>query len=101
MKTLKIMTTGFLIAGLVMLFAWPWAVGKRPIDKPHSEIEKKDLARYGIRALTYFTLTTCTFLAAATGAVLIIRRTRREFVDNEIKIVRGLVEGSLKDHERE
>ena len=100
MRWLKIVTTGLLVAGLGLLIAWPWIVGPRPVGAAKTEAERKELARYGLKALSYFAVTTSAFLGAAAGAVLIIRRTRREFVDHEKQIVRGLVEGSLKDHER-
>jgi hypothetical protein len=40
------------------------------------------------------------FLSAAFGAVLIMRRNRREFVLEAKQNVRDLIEGSLKDHEK-
>ncbi|MBL8060296.1 MAG: hypothetical protein JNK63_06230 [Chthonomonas sp.] len=93
---LNVVTTSLLIFGVLLLLCWPIALGGRPSpDAPRAE-----LANWGARALTYFLLTSMAFLSAAFGAVLIMRRNRREFLVEAKQNVRDLIEGSLKDHEK-
>lgn len=91
---LKIATTISLICGIALLVAWPFVVGERPGDVA----TKKELARYGIRLLTYFGVTTFVFLMTALLAVLLVRQTRREFVEDVKENVDDLVQGTLSDH---
>lgn len=93
---LNVVTTSLLIFGVLLLLCWPLALGGRPSP----EAPRAELANWGARALTYFLLTSMSFLAAAFGAVLIMRRNRREFLIEAKRNVRDLIEGSLQDHDK-
>jgi len=60
----------------------------------------KELARYAIRVLCYVGATSTSFLLAALFASLAVRQAKREFLEAEKQNLRGLVEGSLRDHEK-
>ncbi len=92
---LKFITTASLILGLALLLAWPLVVGPRPVNP-----NKKELARYGIRAIAYFGVTASTFVCTAVFAWLVLRQTRREYVDQAKTNLQSLIEGALQDHER-
>ena len=96
MRGLKIATTTGLLLGLCMLIGWPLIVG----PKPAIGVDRKVLAQYGVKLLTYFGLTALVFVAVAFMAWLLVRQTRKMYVEDAKKNIRGLVEGSLKDHER-
>jgi len=93
---LKVLTTAFVLAGLALLILWPWLVGPRP----DASAGRLALASYGQRLLMYFGVTALTWLGAAFCAWLLIRQTRREYLESLHKNVQSLIEGSLRDHER-
>lgn len=95
MRALKLWTTVAFVFGIVLLLISPWVIGPRPVDPTRQE-----LARYGVRALTYFGVTCIAFLGAATGAMLIARRMRREAREERMGAIKELIEGSLRDHKR-
>lgn len=79
-----------------MLLSWVRFVGPRP----PSDAPKKVLAQYGVHLLTYFGITCLLFLLAAIFAVLIIRHTRRQYVEEMRGNYDELIEGTLHDHAR-
>ncbi|MBV6458002.1 MAG: hypothetical protein HONBIEJF_01124 [Fimbriimonadaceae bacterium] len=91
---LKIWTTAFFLTGVVLLVGWPWIVGPKPADTA----TKQELARYGLRVLMYFGLTATVFLVTAILALLVMRRTRKEFLEESGKNLQGLIESTLEDH---
>lgn len=93
---LKVLTSGFLAAGVAMLLFWVKLIG----PKPAKGATDKQLAEYGIRLLTYFGVTCILFLATAICAILLIRRARREFLEDMRGNYEDLVEGTLQDHGR-
>lgn len=93
---LKLVTTILLVLGLAMLMAWPLLWGGRPgPDAP-----KKELAEFSLRFLLYFAATALVFLATAVCALLLVRRAREEYAEQAGKNLRGLIEGTLRDHGR-
>lgn len=91
---LKIWTTACFLTGIVLLVGWPWIVGAKPSDTA----TKQDLARYGLRVLMYFGLTATIFLVTAILALIVMRRTRQEFLEESGKNLQGLIESTLEDH---
>lgn len=91
---LKIWTTACFLTGTALLVGWPWIVGA----KPEENAVKQELARYGIRVLMYFGLTATVFLVTAILALLVMRRTRQEFLEESGKNLQGLIESTLEDH---
>lgn len=92
---LKVLTTALVICGLVMVFAIPYMLGQRP-----ETTDKLELAQYGTRVLLFFGLTCFVWIGAAFCSVLLMRRARVEFLEDQGDNIKGLIEGTLKDHER-
>ncbi len=92
---LKVLTSAFVICGLVMVFAMPYVLGQKPPDA-----EKLELANYGARVLLYFGLTCFVWIGAAACSVILLRRTRLEFLEEQGDNIKSLVEATLHDHER-
>lgn len=93
---LKIATTVLFVIGLAMLMAWPLVWRGRPAP----EAPPKELAEFSLRFLIYFALTALVFLSSAICALLLVRRAREEFAEQAGKNLRGLIEGTLRDHGR-
>lgn len=91
---LKIATTACLIFGLILLLSWPWWVGAKPDD----DASRQDLARYGLRMLSYFGVTSLTFIAAAVLALFVARQTKDAYRTEAMSNLKDLVEGSIEDH---
>ena len=92
---LKVITTALVLTGIAMLIGFPFLTGNRPTEGSDAE-----LARYGARLLAYFGVTCIAWLGAAVCAIILVRRTRKEFAESQKEIMRGLVEGTLRDHGR-
>lgn len=93
---LKILTSTLFIAGILMLLAWPLVMA----DRPNPDAARKVLAAFGLKMLIYFGATAITFLATAICALLLVRRAKLEFRDQASENLRGLIEGTLRDHGR-
>jgi len=94
---LKVLTTTLLIAGVVLLLVWPFVFNGRP-RATASRLEK---AQWGQRVLVYFGVTAGTWLATAFSAMMLARQTQRQFLTDERDNLKGLIEGTLRDHGRE
>jgi hypothetical protein len=92
---LKVLTTAFVVCGLVMVFMVPYVLDQRPVDGT-----KLELARFGTSVLLYFGLTCFVWIGAAICSVVLLRRARVEFLGEQGENIKGLIEGTLKDHER-
>lgn len=92
---LKILTTAFVVCGLALLFAMPALVGSKPGGE-----DKLELAQYGTRLLTYFVVTSAVWIGAAVGAIMVARRARLKYLEEQRENLTGLIEGALRDHER-
>jgi hypothetical protein len=96
---LKFLTTGFLILGMALMFAYPFVIGPRPTPAPSPESGlDKELARWATRSLAMVGVICMVLLVAALCAVLLIRQNKRKYLDEHSAMVRDLVEGSLNDH---
>lgn len=93
---LKVLTTTLLIAGLLLMLAWPIAVG----TKPKPEASNRAKAVWGQRVIFYFGVTSSIWLSTAMSALLLARQSRRQFLDQERDNLKSLIEGTLKDHDR-
>lgn len=92
---LKVLTTAFVVCGLALVLAMPTLVGARPPDE-----DQLALAQYGTRLLTFFTFTSMVWIGAAVSAVVLARRTRMEYLEQQHHNLASLIEGTLRDHER-
>ena len=93
MRFLKVFTTAVFLVGLLALASWPWFVGPRP-----EAGQPRALQMYGMRMLILFAVSAGSFVGAAFGAWLIMRRQRAEYSKGLTKNIRDLIEGSLDDH---
>ena len=91
----KVVTTALVLLGLAMVAALPFVLRERPTDG-----DQAALAKYGAWLLTYFGATCLIWLSAALGAVLVMRNARRQLVEEQKENLRGMIEGTLHDHER-
>ena len=91
---LKVITTTLVITGLVLLLTIPFLMASKPVDGTD-----KELAEYSVKILLVFGATCISWLAAAISSVFLLRRTRKEFSANQKENMKGLIEGTLRDHE--
>ena len=93
---LKVVTTAFVVIGLLLLIGWPFFLGERPGD----EATRLARAEFASRLLIYFAVTCFVWLSAAFCAVMLMRQTRKEFLEEERDNVKELIEGMRKDHQQ-
>lgn len=91
---LKIVTAILMLFGVVMMFATPWVVGKKP-DGPRAAI-----ADYALRFGLHVILLILVFSTTAVLAYIVARRQQEAFRAESLKNLKDLVEGTLKDHGR-
>lgn len=87
MRILRILTTLFVLIGLGLLFSYPWVVGKRPPDT--ATVEMKQL--YATRLAVYVSSVLITWFVAATSAILMVRRLRREYQEKSLENLANLI----------
>jgi hypothetical protein len=91
---LKVFVTGCVIAEFLLFLTAPLILG----DKPGDEATKKEKANYGVKMLSLFGGAGIICVMAAGGAVILMRRTKQEYLEEQAENLKELVEGSLKDH---
>jgi len=99
MQRLKIITTLFVVMGIAMIASYPWTVGSIPVETASNE-EKKI---YLIKMVIFVTVVLLTWLAAATSALLMIRRIRVEYLEQTERHLQELLSSRPpnKNDERE
>ncbi|HWP30946.1 MAG TPA: hypothetical protein VNK96_04355 [Fimbriimonadales bacterium] len=99
MQRLKIITTIFVVLGIAMIVSYPWTVGSIPVETATNE-EKKI---YLIKMVIFVTVVLLTWLAAATSALLMIRRIRMEYLEQSEQHLQELLSSRppKKNNERE
>lgn len=93
---LKVLTTTLVVAGLLLMLAWPLVAGSSP-GKAATRAER---VYWGRKLLIYFTVTASVWVCVAGSAVMLARQTRREFLKAERDNLQALIEGTLRDHGR-
>lgn len=93
---LKVVTTVFVVLGLLVLLSWPLFVGERP-GADASQLER---ARFATRLLIYFAVACFVWLAAAMSSVFLMRQTKKEFIEEERENVQELIEGMREAHQK-
>ena len=63
---LKVLTTTLLISGILLMLAWPIAVGMKPGPKA----PRREVALWGQRIIIYFGVTSSVWLSTAMSAVV-------------------------------
>jgi len=91
---LKWATTVCLVFGILLMFSWPFFLGPRP---PRNA-PKLELAEYAQKYLLLFGITAFVFLLTAVFALLLVRQTRRDYLEQTRVNLQELVEGTLRDH---
>ncbi len=91
---LKILTTGSLLLGVALLFAWPFLIGPRP----PKTAPKLELAHYAEKYLIFFGITAIVFVMTAFFAWLLARQMRVQYLEQTKENLESLVEGTLQDH---
>lgn len=95
MRTAKLLTTSCVVAGLLLLVIWPFAL--RP---PAADAGRQALAQHGIRNLAYFGFVCFVWLGAASSAVWLAKLQLKQFKEQEAENLKSLIEGSLRDHQK-
>ncbi|MCH7904698.1 MAG: hypothetical protein IH944_09065 [Armatimonadetes bacterium] len=93
---LKVLTTTFFLFGILLLVAWPFVIG----PQPDAELGKNVLADYAVKMAFYILVLSVAWMGAAVCAWLLTRKLRKELAGRRTENMRGLVEGTLKDHGR-
>jgi hypothetical protein len=92
---LKVLTTALVVCGFAMVLAIPFMLGQKPEGG-----DQLELARFGARVLLFFGLTCIVWIAAAVCAIVLARRARTEFLQDQGENIKSLIEGTLHDHGR-
>jgi hypothetical protein len=92
---LKIVTSTFLIAGLLLLAGWPWLVGPMPRA---SEAGKRAVQEYAVRFGIYIIVVLLIWAVTAILAMMVARQARQAFRNEAMENFQHLMEETLKDH---
>lgn len=92
---LKILTTAFVVTGVALILFLPVLMGQRPVHGTD-----KELANFGLRMLTYFGVSCAVWIGAAVCSVLLARKVRLQYLEEQRENVQELVKGTMKDHGR-
>jgi uncharacterized membrane protein (DUF485 family) len=92
---LRVVTTVLMIAGLVLVFSFPWLVGPRP-----ESASARDLESYTVRFGVYVMSLLILFFTTMVMAFIAIRRAQAEFRETSLQNMQELVEGTLRDHQQ-
>lgn len=93
---LRIFTTAMLAACALMLLFWQSLVGERPGSAAPLEVNKA----YAIKFAMTMGVLVLFLVLSGVGAILILRRTAREYREQQMHNMRELVEATLSDHQR-
>jgi len=87
MRRLKVLTTAFLVVGIIILLSYPFTLGASPAP----DASKAEVKNYLTRLTVYFGASAFAMLGAAFCATLIVRRTRIEFAEKKLDIFEKLI----------
>ncbi len=88
---LKVLTTAFVVFGLLLMVLYPWLLGPKP--HTHHEIQV-----FAIRYLIYVSAIVIALIGSGICSVLILRKAREEYRQAKEEILNQLLEATLKDH---
>jgi hypothetical protein len=94
---LKILTGLFFSIGLLLMLGWPFIVGPAPDVQVEGQAAMRAYAR---AAVFYFGAMLISFFATVVCAWLLLRQMRKDYHDESLHNLRGLIEETLKDHGR-
>ncbi len=90
---LKLITTIFISAVVVLFLAAPVILGPKP-SKSAPRVVKRD---YGVRVLDYLGGMIFAFAGSGVGSFLIMRRAREEYRTESLNNLKKLMEGAAAD----
>lgn len=93
---MKVLVTSCVIAGILLTIGFPLVMGNMPSE----EASRQARADYAVMLLIYLAVTVAIWFTAAFGALALMKRARKEFLEENSENLRELVEGSLRDHDR-
>ena len=91
---LRILTTFFLVFGLILTLCFPWLVKARPHEG------KVALQHYSILFGSYLMVTMLCFVGAAICAILMVRQVREAYRLQSRQNLEELVESALRQHQK-
>jgi hypothetical protein len=92
---LRILTTFFLLFGIILTLGFPWVLRARPHGGPRIALE-----HYTILFGSYLMVIVLSFVAAAVCAILMVRQVRESFRAQSRQNLEELVESSLRQHKK-
>src|SRR4029079_6312653 len=92
---LRILTSFFLIFGIVLTLGFPWVIRARPVQPTHADLQQ-DSVLFG----TYLIVTMLSFVGAAICAILMVRKVRESFREASRQNLEDLVESALRQHQK-
>ncbi len=90
---LKVLTASFVVFAVILMVGYPWILGPKPHDFLRSEA-------YVVRAVIYMCAVIFALVGAAISSLMILRRAREEYRIEKEKLLRDLLESSLRDHKK-
>ena len=92
---LKIATSTFLIAGILLLVAWPWLVGPVPNSR---EAGQRAMQEYAVRFGIYIIVLLLVWFVTAMLAIFVARQARQSYREEAMENFQHLMEETLRDH---
>lgn len=92
MRRLRIVTTVFFVFGIAAFLTYPISVGRAPDKSETLKVRKS----YALKLTVYMAVVSFSLLGAAIGAILIARRTRREFAERSLENLAELITADVE-----
>ena len=92
---LRILTTFFILFGMILTFGFPWLLRTRPHNANRVALE-----HYSVLFGSYLIITMLCFVAAAVCAVLMVRQVRDSYRQQSRQNLEELVESALRQHKK-
>lgn len=94
---IKVVVSVLAVLGVLLMLGFPVIYRTHPGDGA----PPRELAIFGTRMLAYFGITCVVWLAAAMASIFLVRQARKDFLEMEARNLQELVEGSLRDHQKD
>lgn len=92
-RSLKWLTSGFIVAGVLVTLSMPVVLGKPP--RKGSPV--RESRAYAVRGLAATGILLVTVIGAGVGAFLLVRRARDEYREESMANMRALLEQTRED----
>lgn len=94
MRSLRIVTGVLAAIGIGTVLSYPITVGVPPSREESLAVRKG----WAFRLATFTAVSSISFLGAAIGAVLIVRRVRQEFAEKSLMNLTELITAEVESH---